>query len=111
MSVPHLHALEAALGRRGWRVVAAHPGDGDRTAATWEVERGHGERWLIDFDGLGPAGDTCLPLAASYGCQARGRPAARLYFRRVRRSRELWLRELAAFVRGLDDAPPVTPGG
>src|SRR4051812_26716336 len=31
-------------------------------------------RLLVDFDGLGPDGDACLPLAESYGCQVRGRP-------------------------------------
>ena len=103
MSVPQLRALEDALVRRGWRVVAAHPGDGYRVSATWEVGRG-GVRLLIDFDGLGPDGDTCLPLAESYGCRVRARPLAWLYFRRVHRSRDLWVRELAEFARSLDGA-------
>jgi hypothetical protein len=83
-------------------VTAVHPGDGYRISATRELRRG-GRRGslLIDFDGLGPDGDACLPLAESYGCQVRGRPYALLYFRRVHRSRELREQELAEFVRSL----------
>jgi hypothetical protein len=109
MSAPHLRALEEALGRRGWRVAAVHAGDGYRVAATWEVRRG-GSRLLIDFDGLSPDGDTCLPLAEGYGCRVRGRPSSSLYFRRVRRSRVIWERELAEFVRSLDEGTPVELG-
>jgi hypothetical protein len=107
MSAPHLRALEEALSRRGWRVVAVHPGDGYRSSASWELQRGGRDgSLLIDFDGMGPDGDACLPLAESYGCQVRNRPSASLYFRRVHRSRELWEGELAEFVRSLDTAGP-----
>ena len=107
MSVPHLRALEEALARRGWRVVVVHPGDGYRVSATWELQRGRRDgSLLIDFDGLGPDGDVCLPLEKSYGCQVRGQLGDGLYFRRPRRSRELWEQELAEFVRSLDNAGP-----
>src|SRR5262245_12817326 len=103
MSKPHLRVLEEALGRRGWRVVAVHRGDGYRIAAAWEVQRGGGQLTvLIDFDGMGPEGDSCLPLEESYGCKVRGREGGGLYFRRVNRSRQLWEQELAAFVESLD---------
>ena len=111
MSAPHLQTLEDALGRRGWRVVAVHPGDDYRVSATWELQRGGGGRLLIDFDGMGPDGGTCLPLVESYGCQVRGRPSASLYFRRVHRSRELWERELGEFVSSLDNAGAAEPDG
>jgi len=104
MSILHLRALEEALSRRGWRVVAVHPGDGYQIAASWELERDarHG-RLLIDFDGMAASGDVCLPLEQSYGCAVRGQPESSLYFRRPKRSHELWERELAEFVRSLDD--------
>lgn len=105
MSVPHLRALEEALCRLGWRVIAVHPGDSYRISASWELQRGW-SRLLIDFDGMSPNGDTCLPLAESYGCEVRGRPSASLYFRRVHRGRSLWQQELAEFVRSLGDPTP-----
>ena len=43
-----------------------------------------------------------IPLGEAYGCSIRGRHAS-LYFRRVNRSRELWLRELNEFVAALDE--------
>ena len=104
MSAPHLRALEAALASRGWRVVAVYPGDGYGVSATWELKRGGREGALhIDFDGLGPDGDVCLPLEESYGCHARGHPAGGLYFGRVNGGRAAWERGLAAFVQSLDN--------
>jgi hypothetical protein len=102
LSAPHLRALEDALARRGWRVAAVHPGDDYRVSARWELHRSGSNPILIDFDGLGPEGDHCLPLDESYGCQVRRDASASLYFRRVNRSRELWQRELAEFVQKLD---------
>ena len=111
MSAPHLRTLEAALAGRGWRVVAVHPGDGYGVSATWELERGGRAGALqIDFDGLGPDGDVCRPLEESYGCHVRGHPAGGLYFGRVNRSRVAWERDLAAFVRSLDNVA-AEPGG
>lgn len=104
MSKPHLRELEEALARKGWRIVAVHPGDDYRIAATWEIQRSSSQPSLfIDFDGMGPEGDTCLPLEESYGCQVRVREKVSLYFRRVNKSRRLWEQELTAFVRALDD--------
>ncbi len=107
MSKPHLRALEEALARRGWRVVAVHPGDGYCIAATWEVRRSTSHpSVLIDFNGfngMGPDSDICLRLEESYGCQVRGREAVGLYFGRINRSRAHWEQELAAFVQALDD--------
>lgn len=104
MSTPHLTALEDALARRGWRIATVQPGDEYRISATWELQRAGGSRrLLIDFEGMGPDGDVCLPLEQSYGCHVRGVTGLSLYFRRVNRSRDLWEEELAAFVRALDE--------
>jgi hypothetical protein len=103
MSKPHLRALEAALDRKGWRVIAVHAGNGYDIAATWEVQRSTSEPSLfIEFDGLRLDGDDCLPLEESYGCTLRGRTSNDLYFRRVNKSRELWEKEVARFVRALN---------
>lgn len=40
MSRPHLRDLVEALTRRGWLVVAVHPGDDYRVSAAWEIRRG-----------------------------------------------------------------------
>jgi hypothetical protein len=104
MSKPHLRALEEALTRKGWRIIAVHPGDDYGISATWEVRRSSNQPSLfLDFNGMGPDGNYCLPLEESYGCQVRGRQAVGLYFRRVNRGQALWERELAAFVQALDE--------
>jgi hypothetical protein len=113
VSKPHLLALEEALLRKGWRVVAVHPGDDYRISATWEIQRSsRGPSLFIDFDGLDDL--ACLPLEESYGCHVRGRPAkdetARLYFRRPNKSRTLWEQDLAAFVLALDNEGTAEPG-
>jgi hypothetical protein len=106
MSKPHLRALEEELGRKGWRVVAVHPGDDCRISTTWEIQRNSSQHSLfIDFEGLHEM--VCLPLEESYGCHVRGRSArdkaAQLYFRKPNKSRSLWMQELVAFVRALDN--------
>jgi hypothetical protein len=104
MSKPHLRALEQALLRKGWRVIAVHPGDDYRISATWEIQRSSQERIkFIDFEGIDDM--VCLPLEQSYGCRVRGRSdkAASLYFRKPTKSRTLWEQELAAFVLAVDD--------
>jgi hypothetical protein len=104
MSKPHLRALENALARKGWRVVAVLPGDDYRISATWEIQRdGNQPSLFIDFEGMGADGDRCLPLEESSGCHVRAPQASTLYFHRVNRSRPLWERELAAFVLALDN--------
>jgi len=105
MSKAHLQSLEEALLRRGWRVLAVHPGDDYRISATWEIQRSSTQpSRFIDFDGLD---DTrCLSLDESYGCNIRGQSAgdeaARLYFRRPNKNRALWDQDLAAFVVALE---------
>jgi hypothetical protein len=94
--------LEDALSRRGWRIVAVHPGDDYKISATWGLARGKNETLLLDFDGMEPDGDFCFPLAESYGCHLRGQNSNGLYFRRVNHSRQLWEKELAEFVRSLE---------
>lgn len=113
MSQPHLQALERALIRKGWRIVAVLPGNDYNVSATWQIQRGTSDPTLfIDFDGLDDM--ECLPLEESYGCQVRGRPAgdesAGLYFRRPNRSRPLWEQDLAAFVLALDKADDTAAG-
>ena len=102
MSQVHLDQLYEALTRRGWKVVERLRGEDDvEGSATWEIRRQPGgPALLIDFAGFGGMGED-IPLEESYACQVRGRPL-HLYFNRVRRSRERWLTELAAFVAALD---------
>jgi hypothetical protein len=101
----HLLALEAALSRRGWRIVAVRAGNDYDVSATWQIQRTASEPSLfIDFCGMGRDGDVCLPLQDSYGCSLRGHASVDLYFRRVNRSRELWEKELSDFVQALDEA-------
>ena len=105
MSEPHLRALENALARKGWRVVAVHPGDDYGISASWEIQRSTQQPSLfLDFEGMDKSGNFCLPLEQSYGCQVRGHPAASLYFRRFHHSLRLWEQELAAFVAALENA-------
>ena len=103
MSVSHLKQIREALTRRGWRIVERVRGDENVPgSATWEIQRSNaGPIFLIDFSGFGPMGED-IPLGEAYGCSIRGRHAS-LYFRRVNRSRELWLRELNEFVAALDE--------
>ncbi len=105
MSREHWQGLEAALGRRGWRIVAVHAGDGYAISASWEIQRSSRRPSLfIDFDGLDDM--TCLPLEQSYACHVRGSSprdgASSLYFRPPNKSRALWEKDLAAFVANLD---------
>lgn len=104
MSKSHLCALETALARKGWRVVAVYPGNDYDIASTWEIRRNASAPSLfIDFDGLMLDGDGCLPLEKSYGCMLRNRSSIGLYFRRVNKSREHWEQDLTQFMRALDD--------
>ena len=107
MSVSHIQDLENHLAQRGWRIVAVHPGDGNRISATWEIQRStKNASLMIDFDGLEPMGRFCLPLEESYGCGVRGNTGASLYFRkRVSSRRELWIADLTVFVDALDAVP------
>jgi hypothetical protein len=105
VSESHLRALENALARKGWRVVARMHGHGYRISASWGIQRSTQQPdLLLDFDGMDESGDFCLPVEESYGCQVRGHPAAFLHFRRPQRSRRLWEQELAAFIRELEYA-------
>jgi hypothetical protein len=112
VSKPHLLALEEALARKGWRVIAIHPGNNYDISATWEILRStSAASVLIDFEGIDDEG-VLLPLEDCYACQVRGRRAG-LYFRRVNKSRQLWEKELAEFIHSLDiagDAEPEAPG-
>jgi hypothetical protein len=98
--------LEAALARKGWRVIAAHAGVEYRVRPRWEIQRSTRRPSLvIEFDVLDE--DGWLPLGESYGCQVREASpedsASSLYFRRPVKSRAMWEEELAAFVRKLDE--------
>ena len=103
MSELHLNDLELALARKGWRIVAAHPGDDFGISATWEIQRSTRQPTLfLDFHGLEPMGRYCYPLAQSYGCRLRAAERAGLYFRKINLQRERWKQELAEFVDALD---------
>jgi hypothetical protein len=109
MSEPHLRGLEKTLANKGWRVITVHPGNGYDISATWEIQRSTSEpSLLIDFEGLDDM--VCLPLEECYGCHVRGCGKPSLYFRRVNKSRKLWEKELAEFVRLLDNAGSTQQG-
>ena len=100
MATWHLEELRNALERRGWRCVEL-PGDDRRISATWELSRAGDERHLhVDFEGLDDL--RTLPLAESYGCSIR-ETGGSVYFRR-QRAREIWEREIRAFVDALEVA-------
>jgi hypothetical protein len=103
MSQSHLKELRSALTEHGWTIVAERlRGDEDvQGAATWQVTRDGGPVVMIDFAGFGGMGED-ISLDQSYACQVRGRSEIGLYFRRIDRSRTLWLRDLAAFTEALD---------
>jgi hypothetical protein len=111
MSIAHLNELRAALAEVGWHVVAERlRGEDDvEGAAVWEVRRGDsGPVLLIDFAGLDGMGED-IPLEQSYGCKVRSESNEGLYFRRIHRSRKLWLNDLAIFVGSLDAGSDTRP--
>jgi hypothetical protein len=85
--------------------------DNVQGSATWQIQRhGMGPLLQIDFAGFGGMGQD-ISLEESYACQVRGH-SIDLYFRRVNRSRALWLAELNEFVSSLDkivNAKPLDP--
>ena len=92
----HLRDLRNAITRRGWTILAEHPGDDARVSGSWEVQRSTRTPPLfIDFDGFDDL--RCLPMDMSYACHVRG--GAGLYFSRPG---ERWRADLDAFVRSLD---------
>jgi hypothetical protein len=105
MSLSHLKELRAALENHGWKIVAERLREEDFDvggAATWEVRKSDkGSSVLIDFAGFGSLGEH-IPLEKSYACHVRGRSDVDLYFWRINRSRERWLRDLASFVTSLE---------
>ncbi len=111
MSRSHLSQLREALTRRGWQVTERLRGDDNvQGAATWVIQRPNtGPTLLIDFAGFGGMGED-ISLEESYACDVRG-TAIDLYFRRVNRSRQLWLAELKAFVTALESVAVAEPGG
>jgi hypothetical protein len=102
MSQSHLKQLHDALTRRGWDVTERSRGDDDvQGAATWMIRRSSaGPTLLIDFEGFGGMGED-ISLEESYACRVRGNSIG-LYFRRVNRSRQLWVSELNEFVNALE---------
>jgi hypothetical protein len=106
MSLSHLQELRAALVDNGWKIVVERVRGEENVqgAATWEVRRDDGgPSVLIDFAGFGGMGED-IPLEQSYACEIRGRGNPGLYFRRINRSRELWLQDLSSFVNSLEAA-------
>lgn len=102
----HLKELRNAVERSGWRFVAEHSGDNYSISASWEFKRSDNEPVLwIDFEGLDDM--RTLPIEQSYGCRVRNRSGEGLYFRRKGSAdsakREIWLKELKAFVASLND--------
>jgi hypothetical protein len=99
----HLDELRGALERKGWRVVAEHPGDDYKVSGTWELHRSRDSRVvLIDFEGLDDL--HALPIDESYACSMRGSKHS-LYFRRRGESgssaRARWRGELQSFVEAV----------
>lgn len=102
MSTSHLGQLRAALVRRGWKVTERLRGDdGVNGAATWLIQRSTTQPILwIDFAGYGPLGAD-ISLEESYACKVRESEIS-LYFSRLNRSRQRWLKELHGFIAALD---------
>ena len=102
MSQAHLSQLREALTRRGWEVTERLRGeDNVQGAATWELRRSEsGLEVLIDFAGFGGMGED-ISLQESFACNVRGSSIG-LYFRRINRSRQLWVAELTEFVTALE---------
>lgn len=101
MSQAHLDALSKALTQRGWRVSELPVMENDG-GGTWEIQRGlQGARIHIDFDRFNGWGDP-QPIEESGFCWVRDATDLSLYFRQVKRSRDIWKKELADFVRALD---------
>jgi hypothetical protein len=100
MATWHINELRAEFERRGWSYVEL-PGNDRDIAVSWELRRPADPRVLhIDFEGMDDL--RTLPIAESYGCHVRENRDLTLYFRR-QRARELWDRELALFVDGLEN--------
>lgn len=101
MGLWHQEELRNALDRRGWRIVAEHPGNDYSISGSWELERSTNRpRLWVDFEGLDDL--NCLPMAQSYCCSVRGVEGVGLYFRK-QRSRAIWMRELAEFIAALEE--------
>jgi hypothetical protein len=82
--------------------------DNVQGAATWVIQRSNaGPTLLIDFAGFGGMGED-ISLEESYACHVRGSSIG-LYFRRVNRSRQLWVTELKQFVTALDNVALAEP--
>jgi hypothetical protein len=96
----HLAELRNALTKKGWRILAEHPGDHYRVSGSWAIQRStkFSPVW-IDFEGMDKSGDGCLPMAQSYGCKVRGHETTALYFGK---SRPKWKNERQRFVESLD---------
>jgi hypothetical protein len=110
MSQSHLSQLKEALNRRDWQVSERLRGDADNVqgAATWVIQRSNAAATLlIDFAGFGGMGEH-ISLEESYACNVRGSSIG-LYFRRVNRSRELWVTELNEFVAALESVALAEP--
>jgi predicted transcriptional regulator len=106
MSESNLKDLRAALTRSRWRIVAEHEGNDYDISGSWELHRDReDEAFYVDFKGLDDL--EVLPIAKSYACDLRSNPTVSLYFRRTGvgggKRRQLWLRELDAFVERLDE--------
>jgi hypothetical protein len=75
----HLKELRDALENRGWRLIAALPGDDRAISADWQFERSSTEPIItLAFEGL--ADLFVLPLENAYGCHVVGQEKIGLYF-------------------------------
>jgi len=104
MSEWHLDQLRNALERRGWRIIAEHPGNDYEISASWELARSKNQTTIfIDFEGLDDM--ITLPIEKSYGCHLRGYGSSSLYFRKRgegdSKKRQLWQEELNEFIESL----------
>ena len=105
MSDWHLDQLRNALERKGWRIVAEHPGNDYDISASWELTRSKSQNPVfIDFEGLDDM--ITLPIEKSYGCHVRGHGVIALYFRKggegETKKRKVWQEELNGFIDRLE---------
>ena len=102
----HLRELRNELERKGWRIVAEHPGNDRDLSGSWEIQRSPLMPAIhIDFEGLDDL-DT-LPVTESYGCHVREQRSISLYFGRHGESgrsnrRTIWKSSLRSFVDSLN---------
>lgn len=88
----HLNDLENALIRDNWDITDRMDGNDLDVSGIWRIVR-YGRYQELIFEGMGDL--EVLPMAKSYGCHLKDRPAVSLHFSKKGRS---WPEDLRKFV-------------